>query len=372
MLEESPNARAGLSAALCIQLTGVADIETRPRPRTAGLPASIAAADGPVRSEHALLVVWARGRSRCRTARRKRCCTPWAGEGRAQLEVVRVPGGRGRRWIARWRSSCARWSTRCANSTAGSRSPRRHEQPSAGAGEHCRREATPEPRRRMERRARRRGGRRPARAQRFGQWGTRRRARGRRGLSERYRLAATFQSAEPGARFRARRLARALLAQLDAGPRAWHAALRVGDLWLGARSGARPRLRRRDGYAAPAARRSADYASCPGCSASMRRSSWAPASAPASVATCRLRLRRQRFAIDGEEVADLGRVRPFARLLLTWTPALASEKRLSRPGREHVSWRRGRLRYESSFGWLVLRRCASLAIAGASGGSAPH
>ena len=33
------------------------------------------------------------------------------------------------------------------------------------------------------------------------------------------------------------------------------------------------------------------------------------------------RFRRQRFAINGDEVADLGRVRPFARAMLTWTPA---------------------------------------------------
>jgi hypothetical protein len=99
------------------------------------------------------------------------------------------------------------------------------------------------------------------------------------------------------------------------------AARRVSSVWLGARTGPTIAFANATGYAPSGAR---------GEPQDMRISSWlfgleAQLELGAGFGVglgCDVHayLRRQRFAIDSAEVADLGRVRPFARALLTWTP----------------------------------------------------
>jgi hypothetical protein len=108
--------------------------------------------------------------------------------------------------------------------------------------------------------------------------------------------------------------------ELDAGL-AVNAALRVGDVWLGARSGPGIGFVGATGHAASGAPGTRDVRIASwffGLDAELELGAGFGFSFGCDV---QARFRRQRFAINGDEVADLGRVRPFARALLTWTPA---------------------------------------------------
>jgi hypothetical protein len=112
-----------------------------------------------------------------------------------------------------------------------------------------------------------------------------------------------------GARVRYRELQPALLA---------HAQVREGDLWLGAHTGfalsfadargERPRVTPGSSDRLPAWTVGVDATLALGAGLGVSLG-----------VDLQVRMRRQRYAIDGDEVADLGRLRPLARLALTWT-----------------------------------------------------
>jgi hypothetical protein len=96
LLRDQTVVQPGLLSALRIQLLGVADAEARTVPAGGGVPARVAAATELSRREHALLAVWTEGP----------VLSPEGSgdtvlylvgqrEGRALVEVVRVPGGDG-------------------------------------------------------------------------------------------------------------------------------------------------------------------------------------------------------------------------------------------------------------------------------------
>src|SRR5947207_9628285 len=96
LVEDTPGGARRLVSALRIQLTGAAQVAARPAPRARNTPERIRAATALVRVEDALLVVWAEGPIELPDGSSQAILyAVGQREGRALLEVVRVPGGRG-------------------------------------------------------------------------------------------------------------------------------------------------------------------------------------------------------------------------------------------------------------------------------------
>jgi hypothetical protein len=324
LIEDDPGARSGLESALRIQLTGAAEIETRPRaPGATSLPGRIAAATELVRAEGALLVVWAEGPVQLADGSQEAVLyAVGQREGRAQLEVVRVPGGSGpdmdRLLALKVRAVVDELRTRQSGLVEPAQNP---EQGEVGRPPRPEEPETEQPAAYYRWSAALAAGvaASPLARSDFGQWGVAASA-GPMLVSERLRFAGTLELgwypgidlASGGESVSFHEIAPGLALQ---------AALRVGGVWLGARTGPELAFVSASGQST-AGTRGSSAVRVPlwlvGAYAEIALGAGFGASLGLDV---QMRLRRQRFAVDSDEVADLGRVRPFARLLLTWTPA---------------------------------------------------
>lgn len=96
LLEAPGQAGLGLASALAVQLIGVAELERQVLPDAATVPARVRAARELGQERHALLVVWAEGPVELADGSQEAVLyAVGQREGRALLEVVRVAGGRG-------------------------------------------------------------------------------------------------------------------------------------------------------------------------------------------------------------------------------------------------------------------------------------
>jgi hypothetical protein len=323
LLEAPAGAQHGLESALRIQLIGAADVETRPKPALSGLPERIAAASDLVRDERALLVVWTDGPVQLADGSQEAVLyAVGQREGRAQLEVVRVPGGTGpdmdRTLALKVRAIIDELRSQHSGLAPSMQAPEQGEYLPTAEPTEPRIEPEPAAYAWSVRLAAGASAAPLARSN-FGQWGVAASA-GPALLGRRVRFAGMLELGwypsldvtRSGAAVQVREIAPAI---------AFEAALRTGSVWLGARTGPALGFVSATGETAAGARGSADADVMSwlfGVNVELPIGAGFGASLGLDA---QAQLRRQRFAVNGAQVADLGRVRPFARLLLVWTPS---------------------------------------------------
>jgi hypothetical protein len=309
LLEDSAAARGGLGSALRIQLTGAAEVEVRDLPENAGVSRKMQAASELTQSEDVLLVVWAEPAIELADGSREAVLYAVGHkQGRALVEIVRVPGGEG----PDVERSLALKVREVVDEV-------RHNREQAAASELMLEPAaaapvTAEPA--WGARVSVAGALAPLSGSDLGQWGARLAAGpawrdGPLRISGLVELA-VFPELEvqvPPAEVRLFELAPGALA---------HAQWRQADVWIGLRAGLSFSFLNAEGHSAAGSGEGSELAPA-----------WlfgvdveVPIGAGVGVAAAldlQARIRRQRFTVAGDQVVDLGRLRPLVSIALTWS-----------------------------------------------------
>jgi hypothetical protein len=300
---------SGLAYALRIQLTGAADVDVRDLPQDAGVSLRVQAASQLAQAEDVLVAVWAEPAVELENGSREAVLyVVGHKQGRALVEIVRIPGGEGpdvdrslalkvRELVDEVRANRAKAAENdlMLEPAAASSAP---SEPGWGA------------------RVLVAGALAPLSGSALGQWGARI-AAGPAWREDALRVSALaeltiFPELEVDAT-----AGKANLFELAPGVLA-HAQWRQGAVWVGLRAGLALSLLAAEGQS-PSGRGDAREIApswLAGVDVELPISDGLGVAAAVDLQT---RIRRQRFSIDEDEVVDLGRLRPLVSIALTWS-----------------------------------------------------